>query len=74
MALLYEIAKKLKVNIRLVYTNTGARAASLISGRSDVVFWHHISEDSNIQTDIPKGVIISEPYYEWVKYINIVRK
>ena len=74
VALLYEIAKKLKVNIRLVYTNTGARAASLISVRSDVVFWHHISEDSNIQTDIPKGVIISEPYYEWVKYINIVRK
>ncbi len=76
VALLSEIAKKLKVNISLVNTNTGARAASLISGRSDVVFWYQLSEDSsiNIQPDIPKGIIVSEPYYEWDKYVDIMLK
>ncbi|MBQ6737219.1 MAG: transporter substrate-binding domain-containing protein [Synergistaceae bacterium] len=73
-ALLSEIAKKLKVNVRLVYTNTGARAASLFAGRSDVVFWYQLSEDSQKQNDIPKGVIVSEPYYDWDKYVRIVRK
>lgn len=73
-ALLSEIAKKLKVNIRLVYTNTGARAASLVSGRSDVVFWYQLAEGSEKEFDVPKGVIVSDPYYDWDKYVHIVRK
>lgn len=70
-ALISEIAKRLKVNIRLVYTNTGARAASLIAGRSDVVFWYQLSEGSDVQHDVPTGVILSEPYYDWDTFIHI---
>ena len=73
-ALLSEIAKKLKVNISLVYTNTGARAASLISGRSDVAFWYQLSDGVDKQKNILQGVIVSEPYYDWDKYVRIVRK
>ena len=73
-ALLSEIAKKLKVNISLVNTNTGARAASLISGRSDVAFWYQLSDGVDKQKDIPQGIIVSEPYYEWDKYVDIMLK
>ena len=73
-ALVAEIAKRLKVNVRLVYTNTGARAASLISGRSDVVFWYQVTEGAAVQHDVPAGVILSEPYYEWDTFIHITQK
>ena len=73
-ALLSEIAKKLKVNISLVYTNTGARADSLVSGRSDVVFWYQLSDGVDKQKNILQGVIVSEPYYEWDKYVYIMLK
>ena len=72
-ALVAEIAKRLKVNVRLIYTNTGARAASLISGRSDVVFWYQVTEGA-VQHDVPAGVILSEPYYDWDTFIHIARK
>ena len=73
-ALIAEIAKRLKVNIRLVYTNSGARAASLISGRSDVVFWYQVTEGASVQHDVPAGVILSEPYYDWDTFIHITQK
>ena len=73
-ALVAEIAKRLKVNVRLVYTNTGARAVSLISGRSDVVFWYQVTEGAELQHDVPAGVILSEPYYNWDTFIHISQK
>ncbi len=73
-ALIAEIAKRLKVNVRLVYTNTGARAASLMAGRSDVVFWYQVTEGAAKQYDVPAGVILSEPYYDWDTFIHITQK
>ena len=45
-ALLAEIAKRLKINIKTVYVNTASRTASLSSGRSDVVFWYQVRENA----------------------------
>ena len=46
-------------------------AASLISGRSDVVFWYQVTEGASVQYDVPTGVILSEPYYDWDTFVHI---
>ena len=70
-AVLAEIGRRLHVNIELVEIDTGARTAALASGRADVVFWYEVDTSAQTQPDIPDGVIISEPYYEWHKFIHI---
>lgn len=65
-ALLAEIATRLKVNIKLINVETGARAAALQSGRADVAFWFQSNMDENMPAiDVPQGLIISKPYYKW---------
>ena len=64
-AVIAEIAKRLKINVELVNIDSGARAASLASKRSDVVFWFQFYEASDIQPDLPEDVVSSEPYYTW---------
>ena len=68
--ILSEIAKRLKVNIKLINIDTGSRTASLTSGRSDAVFWY-MKENSPTQSDIPEEVIISEPYYSWDTFVHV---
>ena len=70
-AVLAEIGRRLKVNVELVEVSAGARTAALTSGRADVVFWYEVNSKSQTQHDIPEGVIISKPYYEWHKFIHI---
>ena len=70
-AVLAETAKFLKINVELVNIDSGARTAALSSGRVDVVFWYEIEKGREIQSDIPEGVIVSEPYYEWEKFIHL---
>ena len=70
-AILAEIGRRLKMNIQLVEVSAGARTAALTSGRADVVFWYEVNTKSDIQHDIPEGVIISKPYYEWHKFVHI---
>ncbi len=70
-AVLAEIGKRLHMNIELVEVAAGARTAALTSGRADVVFWYEVNSKSEVQHDIPEGVIISKPYYEWHKFIHI---
>ena len=70
-ALLAEIAKRLKLNVKLVHVNTSARSSALASGRADVVFWYHLSEYDGKNLDIPEGVIVSEPYYDWDNFFHI---
>ena len=54
-AVLSEIGKRLRVNIKTVNVDTGARAAALKSGRVDVVFWFQSNMDSNIPAiDVPE--------------------
>ena len=73
-AILAEIAKRLKVNLELVNIDTNARAAALASERADVVLWFKIYQGAENQPDIPAGVILSDPYYSWDKFMHIKLK
>ncbi|MBQ7543943.1 MAG: transporter substrate-binding domain-containing protein [Synergistaceae bacterium] len=70
-AILAEIGSILRVNIELTETDAGARTAALTSGRADVVFWYEVNSDAETQPDVPEGVILSQPYYEWEKFIHL---
>ena len=70
-AILAEVAKRLKINIELVNIESAARAASLASGRSDVVFWFMSFNGFGKQLDLPDDVAVSEPYYSWTEYLNL---
>ena len=73
-ALLAEIGNMLGMNVELVEFEAGARTAALTSGRADVVFWYEVSANAETQPDVPEGVILSRPYYEWDKFIHLRRK
>ena len=74
-AVLSEIGKRLKVNIKTVNIETGARVSALSSGRVDVVFWFQSNLDNNMPTiDVPAGIILSEPYYRWNEQYFIGKK
>lgn len=76
-AVLSEIGKRLKKNIRLISVDTGGRSAALASERADVVFWYRNTEGlktpakikgknlGGVMKDTLEGVILSVPYYEW---------
>ena len=70
-ALLAEVGNILHVNIELMEVEAGARTAALTSGRADIVFWYEISRNEEAQPDVPDGIILSQPYYEWDKFIHI---
>ncbi|MBQ3626316.1 MAG: transporter substrate-binding domain-containing protein [Synergistaceae bacterium] len=73
-AILAEIAKRLKVNLELVNIDANARAAALASERADVVLWFKVYQGAENQPDIPAGVILSDPYYSWDKFMHIKLK
>ena len=76
-AILSEIGKRLKKNIRLISIDTGGRSAALASERADVVFWYRNRAGIKVpqqlssknlkgaMKDSVDGVILSEPYYTW---------
>ncbi|MBQ6919925.1 MAG: transporter substrate-binding domain-containing protein [Synergistaceae bacterium] len=76
-AILAEIGKRLKRNIRVMSVDAGGRSAALASGRADVVFWYRNTEGiktpkkfgknlKNVMIDsLSDGILLSEPYYEW---------
>ena len=70
-AVLAEIGAYLKKNIELVNIDAGARTAALASGRVDVVFWYEVDMSTNIQPDVPEGVILSDHYFEWNRFIHL---
>lgn len=70
-AVLAEIGEYIKKNIEVVNIDAGARTAALASGRVDVVFWYEVDMSSNNQSDVPDGVILSTPYFEWNKFIHL---
>ncbi|MBQ4401303.1 MAG: hypothetical protein II832_03970, partial [Synergistaceae bacterium] len=73
-AVLAEIGKRLGLNIELMNVESGARSAALASGRADVVFWYEVDKGAKNQPDIPEGVIVSETYYDWEKFIHLRKK
>ena len=70
-AVLAEIGKRLGVNIELMNIESAARSSALASGRADVVFWYEVEKGAENQPDIPEGVIVSETYYDWEKFIHL---
>lgn len=73
VAILAEISRRLHINIELINIDSGARAASLASGRSDIVFWF-LSKKGDILSDVPEGVVLSEPYFSWNEILHIKKK
>lgn len=73
-AILAEISRRLRRNIELFDISTGGRSAALASGRTDVVFWYRITPGEGRQIDVPEGILFSEPYYEWDKFLYIKKK
>ena len=74
IAILSEIARRLKINVKLVHIDAGARASALASGRVDAVFWFHALNNNDQLFDIPEDVIISKPYYSWSAYLHLSRR
>ncbi len=72
-AVIAEIGRRLNVNIELVYIMSGARAATVMSGRADAVFWIQGFRDVKKHSDIPEMLVISEPYYEWNEFLFLAR-
>ncbi len=70
-AMLAELGRRLHMNIQLVYTESASRAAALMSGRADVVFWFKQRYAQDEQFDIPEGIIVTLPYYNWNKIFDI---
>ena len=73
-AILAEIGRRMKVNIKPVQVDTGARTAALMSGRVDVVFWYQLTKGSSELSESLEGVIVSEPYYEFDTMLQVGRK
>ena len=73
-AVLAEVGNALKMNVELINVDAAARTAALASGRVDVVFWYEVDASAEVQPDVPDGVILSEPYYEWNNFLHIVKK
>ena len=70
-AILAEIAGRLGINVRLQNIESSARAAMLSSGRSDVVFWFEHKRGRGTKYDVPNGVILSEPYYQFDTFYHL---
>ena len=64
----------MKVNIELVHIEAGARAAALSSGRADVVFWFETAQGIMWNDDASEGVLLSDPYFSWNKFLQIKKK
>lgn len=66
-AVLAEISQRINKNIELVQIDSNARAAALVSGTVDVIFWTVTPEGENpfpINSDTPEGVALTQSYYK----------
>ena len=41
---------------------------------ADAVFWYRYTQGAEWQVDAPEGVLLSEPYYNWNKFLYIRKK
>lgn len=81
-AVLAEIGRRLKVNIRLINITSAARSEALSSGRADIVFWYRSSKSeingydvfSKLFNDVNEGVILSVPYFYWKREDILIMK
>ena len=66
-AVLAEISKRIGKNIVLVKVNSSSRAAALISGQVDMIFWVVVPADDSKRPknfDTPENITVTEPYYQ----------
>ena len=65
-ALITEIGKQLEMNVQFISIDSGARAVSLASGDSDIVFWTEAANYYNWvnadQEDQPENTVMTEIY------------
>ena len=73
-ALLAELGRRMQVNIELIDIEAGARTAALVSGRADVVFWFETAQGIIWNYDASDGVLLSDPYFTWNKFLHIRKK
>lgn len=76
VALLKELSDRCNINIELSQINSQARAASLMSGKVDCLFWTVIEQSPDARMkykDVPKDAIISDTYYS-TKGVNLYSK
>ena len=70
-AVLAEIGRRLKLNIRIIQVDTASRTAAIVSGKADVVFWYEVSKMTDKYLDVPDDVILSEPYLGWNTFMHL---
>lgn len=73
-ALLAELGRRMQVNIELVNVEAAARTAALMSGRADVVFWFETAQGIMWNYDASDGILLSDPYFSWNKFLHIKKK
>ena len=81
-AVLAEIGKRLRKNIKLINVTSAARSEALSSGRADIVFWYRSSKSeikgydvfSKLFNDVNEGVILSVPYFYWKREDILIMK
>ena len=67
--ILAEIGRRMKINIELMNINSGARNATLASGRADGVFWYIADEFYK-----PEEILFSRPYYTFDEFVHVRKK
>lgn len=74
-AVLAEISRRIGKNFMLVQVDSGARAAALVSGEVDVIFWSVFPkgmEGIPAGYDRPAGMIFTEPYFsDGIGYVRL---
>ena len=73
-ALLAELGRRMQVNIELIDIEAGARTAALVSRRADVVFWFETAQAIIWNYDASDGVLLSDPYFSWNKFLHLKKK
>ena len=81
-AVVAEIGRRLRKNIRLLNVDSGGRSAALSSGKADVIFWYRSSRSQiegrdkfdDLFNDVPEGVILSVPYFDWERENILIMK
>ena len=73
-ALLAEIGRRMRVNVELVNVEANARTAALTSGRVDIVFWYETVKGVMWNYDASEGVLLSDPYFSWNKFLHLKKK
>ena len=66
-AVLAEISKRINKNIEIVTIDSSTRAAALMSGNVDVIFWTVTPEGESplpANSDTPAGVALTNSYYQ----------